>query len=439
MPTFLPLSLVLDIVDRTLARDFFDEDWAAYLARLAKLCRVCKAMRDLVKPVLWTTVRFNSTRQLAKLRPPQKANRATRQLYKGVKGFVGAGPCCRRGDRTDEKAAQIIRLYFPNVEDVQLRGFGKGAVSMAAFTSFSNLHDLTLENYHIQDIQPTLVLPNLKSLSLVRIFALDETLVKLFSPRCTPNLKHAFLSRFKFMDEAHDAETYMPLAKLDLGRLDAVQIDPSHLIILPQDLSQPQGPCGTQTKLLLSWQAPTTRFHPTGELPEYFQLNIPDGVYADKSLEPYFEAMMRNIVYAIEDVYVFEAVFLPERLRSPANLKPWLRPSVKFFLQTCFNLSVPIVFYRGGSDALSTMSAKFLDYIRSPTDDENPHTVEAKLGGLAPDESSRWTNVVGLEVEEWDDEEEEIDQDEIAAVARELVDQLVSLPGNGPVVVYINI
>ncbi|BGO90964.1 hypothetical protein NBRC10512_002280 [Rhodotorula toruloides] len=438
MPAFLPLSLVLDIVDRSLTRDFFDDDWAACLARLAKLCRVCKAMRDLVKPVLWTTVRFKSTRQLAKRRPPQKANRATRQLYKGVKGFVGAGPCCRRVDRTDEKAAQIIRLYFPNVEVVQLRGLGRGAVSMAAFASFSNLYDLTLENYHIQEIQPNLVLPNIKTLSLVRIFALDETLVKLFSSRCTPNLKYTFLSRFKFMDEAHDAETYMPLAKLDLGRLDAVQIDPSHLIILPQDLRQPEGPCGTRTKLLLSWQAPTTRFHPTGELPEYFQLNIPDGVYTDKSLAPYFEAMVRNIAYSIEDDCGFEAVFLPERLRSPANLNPWLRPSVRFFLQTCFDFFVPVVFYRGGSDASSTMSAKFLDYIRSPTEDENPLAVEAKLGALVSEEPSRWTNVVGLEVEEREDEEEEI-QDEIAAMARDFVDQIVNLPGNGPVVVYINI
>lgn len=148
---------------------------------------------------------------------------------------------------------------------------------------------------------------------------------------------------------------------------------------------------------------------------------------------------MRNIAYAVEDGYGFEAVFLPERLSSPSNLAPWLRPSVKFFLQTCFDLFVPVIFYHGESVASSTMSAKFLDYIRSPTDDENPLTVEAKLSALASDEPNRWTNAVGLEVEEWEDEEEEIDQDESDAIARDFVDQIVNLPGNGPVVVYINI
>ncbi|BGP24071.1 proteophosphoglycan ppg4 [Rhodotorula toruloides] len=439
MPTFLPLILVLDIVERTVARDFFNEDWAAYLARLARFSRVCNAMRNLVKPVLWTTVRFKSTRQLSRLRDPHKANPATRQLYKAVKRFIGAGPCCRRGDRTDKKAAQIVRLYFPNVEVVQLMGFGRGVLSMAAFASFANLHDLTLENYHIQDIQPSLVLPNLKTLSLVRIFAFEETLVHLCSPRCTPSLKYAFLCRFKFHNEAHDAVTYMPLDKLDLGRLDAVQIDPSNLMLMPHQLRRPEGPCGRKTKVLLSWQAPTTRFYPCGELPEYFQLNIPQHVYTDESLQLYFEMMARNLVYAIEDDYGFKAVILPERLRSPINLEAWLRPSVKTFLQTCYQLAIPIVFYRGGADASSTMSAKFLDYIRSPTKDENPFVTEAKLDGISGDDSSKWTNAVGLEPEEWEDEQEEIDEEEIAAAARELVHQTVRLAGNGPVVVYINI
>lgn len=270
------------------------------------------------------------------------------------------------------------------------------------------------------------------------MFVPVETLVNLFNPTCTPNLKHAFLSRFKFHDEGHDAETCMPLQHLDLGRLDAVQIDPSHLLLLPHDLRLPDGPCGTQTKILLSWQAPTTRFHPAGELPEYFQLNIPEHVCTDNSLETYFEAMVRNVVYAVED-FGFEAVFLPERLRSPTRVPSWLRPSARFFLQACFDCFVPVIFYRGGSDASTTMSAKFLDYIRSPTDDENPLTIEGTLGNSDSNDSSKWTNVVGLEVEEWEDEEEEIDQDEIEAEARDLVDQILNLSGPGPVFVYIDL
>ncbi|BGP24102.1 proteophosphoglycan ppg4 [Rhodotorula toruloides] len=405
MPATLPLELVLDIVRVYIQRDFIDEDWEAYQARLAPLCLVCKVFKDVVQPVLWSHLRLSSSRQLKQLNAPP--------LFKHVEEFLGLGPVDRIGGQNDERPAQLVRWKMPSVGSVVLRGFARGRLSMEAWAPFAALRCLTLDNYILSNVPLTLRLPGLETLSLVRIRAWRESFRNLLHAQCTPSLRQLVLADLLDTEDANDflPECYFPTAyDVDLRRLTAVQLEPQHGDMLPDSFVHPDGPFGEETAILLVWSAEKETFEPDEEkeFPQYLQLQIPSSVLEDESRH------LAKMIYRISDMTigdVLSAVFLPETVRTRRSVKPWIETAIKTLLDICIEFDVSVHYY---SDWETTgMSKGFLRCLDDPDmEDENPLISENRGWSSIKDmpkndDGTLWTLAEGLP-----DEEETSEYDE---------------------------
>ncbi|BGO90965.1 hypothetical protein NBRC10512_002279 [Rhodotorula toruloides] len=380
MPATLPLELVLDILRSYIQRDFFDEDWSPYHARLAPLCLVCKAFKDVVQPVLWSYLSPTA------FEDPESffgAKSAVRHLFKHVKGFAAdrlydyiVG---RRQTGFKQAGFLIVQHALRQVETVRLC---KCDASLSSIAGFAALRSLTLEGHEIFNVQEEVVFPHLHSLSLFDIRALEDGYISdLLSPSVTPSLRHLFVGDI-WMEGARSSEAYLPSGDVDLSRVTVVELRPAEAYALPYDFWEPAGSFSPDAAVLISWDASDDQFffdEPPHPFPTYFQLVVPPKAIEGQARDT-FVKLCRCLGKFFEpeaDCEGFKVAFLPSTLRHPANVHKRLRQSVKGLFSACLKGGVKVVFFRDTDETRGTISSAFLKYLEHPSQpDQNPLVVE---------------------------------------------------------------
>ncbi|BGO90994.1 hypothetical protein NBRC10512_002248 [Rhodotorula toruloides] len=377
MPASLPLETVLDIVRAYIQRDFFYEDWSPYHHRLATLCLVCKAFKDLVQRVLWSRLRLSSDAQLEKLAEPETG---TSRLFQHVEDFAGLGPDCDGHFRDGLQVDELIGSLLPNVRSVAMRSFGGSVFDMERVAFCMALTSLALESYFLCDISRSLVLANLYDLSLVRVSSASPYGVsRVLHEDCTPALRRLYLADIFDANEPDSwfPEPRLPIQGLDLRRVKTVQLKPESVELLPSALYHPDGPFGNKSDVLLSWTAQSGyQLSGSFELPRFFQLHILHWML-EAPTSQFTEAIrsVLDIVWGEE----FEVIFLPSSVRNRANVPTWIQRGLRTLFDECIDAGISIYFYSDSSEESSLrMSDAFLRFVNDPSmPDESPLIVES--------------------------------------------------------------